>query len=135
MSLYLLDTNTVSYLIRDNPPGVRRHLAAKSAGNDIAISVVTLAELLYGVAKRGHPRNLTQLLDAFVAGITVLPWTEDTARHYALLRAGCEIKGINLANLDMMIATQAKEAGAVLVTGDKAFVHLTGDLTTEDWTV
>ena len=135
MTLYLLDTNTVSYIIRDNPPSVRRHLVVKAVGNDIAISVVTLAELLYGVAKRGHPRALTQLLNAFLAGVTILPWTEDTARHYARLRADCEARGINLADLDMMIAAQAGYPDAVLVTRDKAFGHLTGDLTTEDWTV
>ncbi len=39
-TLYLLDTNTVSYIIKGHPPRVRRHLLGIPA-EQIAISVIT----------------------------------------------------------------------------------------------
>ena len=50
-----------------------------------------------------------------------------------MLRATMERSGKSLAPLDMLIAAHALEAGATLVSSDRAFRHIPG-LTVEDWT-
>ena len=133
MTIYLLDTNIASHIIKGDIPVVRKHLA-KVPLHNIAVSVVTQAELLYGVAKRGHPPGLATRVNEFLIRVAVLPWTEDVAGIYANLRASCEAAGITLAPMDMMIAAHAKATGAILVTRDPAFGKVKNGLKLEDWT-
>ena len=49
MTLYMLDTNTVSHLIKENPLVIRRLLAVPMAS--LCISAITEGELLFGLAK------------------------------------------------------------------------------------
>ena len=133
MTIYLLDTNIASHIIRGDIPVVRKRLA-KLPMHSVVVSVVTQAELLYGVAKRGHPQGLTKRVNEFLVRVAVLPWTEDVASVYAELRTSCEAEGKTLAPMDMMIAAHAKAVGAILVTRDKAFSRVKGGLKLEDWT-
>ncbi|WP_303827219.1 type II toxin-antitoxin system VapC family toxin [Asticcacaulis taihuensis] len=131
--IYLLDTNLISHIIRDDIPGLRQRLKKTAALHDIAVSAISAGELFYGLARRGHPKVMTQGIEAMLASVSILPWTEDTARQYGQLRATCETSGINLTLSDMMIAAQAVTAKAILVSRDRAFVHLKAHLQVEDW--
>ncbi|MGN6363436.1 type II toxin-antitoxin system VapC family toxin [Asticcacaulis taihuensis] len=131
--IYLLDTNLVSHIIRDDIPGLRQRLKQTAALHDIAVSAISAGELFYGLARRGYPKAMIQGIEAMLASVSILPWTEDTARQYGQLRATCETSGINLTLSDMMIAAQAVTAKAILVSRDRAFVHLKAHLQVEDW--
>ena len=131
---YLLDTNIASDVIKGDRPRVRERLAAVPM-QDVAVSVVTQAELLYGVAKRGYPDGLTTRVREFLIRVMVLPWTAEVGQVYGDLRASCEAGGIVLAPMDMMIAAHAKSLDAVLVTRDRVFGLVPGGLRLEDWTV
>jgi tRNA(fMet)-specific endonuclease VapC len=101
----------------------------------ISVSAVTDAELRYGVAKRGYPQKLANLVNEFLIRVNVLPWTQAVAHVYADLRAACEAAGASLGPLDMMIAAHAKAVAATLVTNDQAFCRIpAGSLALEDWT-
>ena len=63
----------------------------------------------------------------------VLPYDSAIAERYGTVRAEMERKGKTLAPLDTLIAAHALGAGAVLVTGDKAFKQVP-KLKLEDWT-
>jgi tRNA(fMet)-specific endonuclease VapC len=129
----MLDTNIASYVIKGNPPEVRKRLAALPM-DSIAISVVTQAELLYGVARKGYPEAVTRLIKEFLLRVRVLPWDGEVACVYADLRASCAASGSVLGALDMMIAAHAVATKSVLVTHDKAFSYVPGDfLVIEDW--
>lgn len=133
MSLYLLDTNIASHVIKGDIAAVTERLVQVPM-HSLAVSVVTQAELLYGVAKRGHPRGLSTRVHEFLVRMDVLPWTPDVARVYGDLRAACEAAGVPLAPMDMMIASHAKATGAILVTRDRAFSRVPQGLIVEDWT-
>jgi tRNA(fMet)-specific endonuclease VapC len=132
MTFYMLDTNIASHVIRGDIPVVRQRLTTVAI-QQVAISVVTQAELLYGVAKRGHPKALAEAVHAFLIRVTILPWTEDVAHTYGDLRTASESSGITLAPMDMMIASHAKATGSILVTRDKIFRQPAVGLQWEDW--
>ena len=128
---YLLDTNTVSYIIKGNIPRIRERLL-KVPIAEVGLSVVTEAELLFGVARRPEAARLRVAVEEFLLRMEVLPWTSYAAQQYAEIRAALERKGIPMGNLDMMIAAQALAAEAILVTRDRFFQRVKG-LRVEDW--
>ena len=132
MPRYLLDTSTVSRILRDDSPAIRRRLLDVPM-HELCISAVTLGELRYGLAKRGHPAALTQRVHQFLIRVDTLPWTPEVADTYGVLRAEAEAAGVPLAPLDMMIAAHAAASGSTLVTGDRAFARLPQSLRIEDW--
>lgn len=67
----MLDTNMASYVIKGHPPEVRQSLAAVPM-DSIVISVVTQAKLLYGLARKGHPAALANVIREFLLRIEVL---------------------------------------------------------------
>ena len=122
-----------SFVIKGNPPRARIRLAALPMEN-VVISVVTQAEPLYGVARKGKPAALSTLISAFLSRIKVLVWDCDVATAYGKLRASCTARVVSLGALDMMIAAHAVSVEATLVTHDKAFAMVPdGVLTLEDW--
>jgi tRNA(fMet)-specific endonuclease VapC len=123
-----------SYVTKGHSPEVRVRLAALPM-ESIVVSVVTQAELLYGLARKGHPATFARLiLHEFLLRVQVLPWDSDSAAAYGDLRASCAASGITLGALDMMIAAHAVAAKATLVTHDQAFRLVPGDvLAVEDW--
>lgn len=124
--LWLLDTNIASHAIRGDVD-VLQQLTALPV-HSVKMSAVTQAELLYGVAKRGHPAKLAALVHAFIQRVEPLPWTPRVAACYGGLRAACEAQGTPLAPLDMMIAAHAlalgQTASVTLVTRDGAFARV-----------
>lgn len=132
MSRWLLDTNIASHIIKGDHPEIRRKLV-HAPMEAVAISAVTEGELFYGLAGRNYPVRLTERVKQFLLRVDVLPWDRNVTQAYGALRTACEIKGINLAPLDMMIAAHAVAAGAILVTRDKAFSRVPKPLKTEDW--
>jgi len=129
---YLLDTDMASYVIKGNIPRVRERLL-KVPMAQVSISVVTEAELRFGVARRPEAVRLKTAVEEFLLRVEVLPWDSEAAQHYARVRAALERAGESMGNLDMMIAAQALAAQAVLVTHDRAFRRVK-QVKIEDWT-
>jgi len=128
---YLLETNTVSYIIKGNRPRVRERLL-REAMAEVGISVITEAELLFGLARRPDATKLKTLVEEFLLRVEVLPWDSATAQQYASIRAGLEHGGHPMGNLDLMIAAQALALDLVLVSSDAVFRRVKG-LKIEDW--
>ncbi|MFI0847793.1 type II toxin-antitoxin system VapC family toxin [Mesorhizobium sp. IMUNJ 23232] len=130
-SKLLLDTNTLGVLVR-----ARSHQAdARLRSHDpesIFISAVTEGEILFGIAKSSEATRIAAGMRAVLAKFAILPWTSQTATAYGTLRAELNRRGISLGALDMMIAAQAYEIGAILVTSDMAFRNIP-QLRVEDW--
>jgi tRNA(fMet)-specific endonuclease VapC len=128
----MLDTNTVSHLLREHPVVTKRIVAVPMAS--LCISAITEGELLFGLAKRPVAKRLHVAVREFLRRVDVLPWDSSTAEHYGIVRADMERRGRILASLDLLIATHALSVDAVLVTNDRAFSQM-ADLKVEDWAV
>jgi tRNA(fMet)-specific endonuclease VapC len=131
----MLDTNMASYIIKGHPPEARQRLAALPM-DSVVVSVVTQAELFYGLARKGHPPAFSNLIHEFLLRVDVLPWDSEVATVYGDLRASCSASGVTLGAMDMLIAAHAVAADATLITHDKAFSLVPdGVLAVEDWIV
>ncbi|MDR1512330.1 MAG: type II toxin-antitoxin system VapC family toxin [Propionibacteriaceae bacterium] len=134
---YLLDTNTLSHLMRAHPVALAR--LARHGNDRVFISAITEAEIRFGLAKNPEAARLHRAVDELWKMVTVLPFDVATAKVYGTLRAALEGAGQPLSPLDTLIAATALEhaqrpAGMVLVTNDHAFARVER-LTVEDWTV
>lgn len=129
---YMLDTNTVSSLMKEHPKVSKR--ISSLPMDKLCLSVISEGELLYGLAKKPNALNLHRIVREFLKRVDVLAWDSDVAEYYGSLRSQLELSGNLMGSLDMQIAAHAAQAGAVLVTNDQAFkrVH---KLKVEDWTV
>jgi tRNA(fMet)-specific endonuclease VapC len=132
-TVYLLDTNTVSHFIANNPAQVRQRFQ-RAGSASIAISVVTEAELRYGVARTPEAARRRLSVELFLTSTTILPWDSNAASAYGPLRVAQERKGRPLSVEDLMIASHALSMGLILVTSDKAFSYIES-LRIEDWTL
>jgi tRNA(fMet)-specific endonuclease VapC len=131
MVRYLLDTNTARYSIKGNVARVREQLLTVPMAQ-IGISVITEAELRFGVGRLPAAIRLKDLVEEFLLRVEVLPWNSAAAHQYAGIRAVLGPSGRPMGNMDMLIAAHALAVGAVLVTHDRVFRRVKG-LKIEDW--
>lgn len=130
---WMLDTNTVSYLIRNTYPNVRQAVAQRPMAA-LCISAVTRSELLYGVARHPAATRINPVIEELLRQVDTLDWTADVADHHGELRARLERDGIGLGSFDQMIAAHALALDLTLVSNDRAFERVAG-LRLENWAV
>jgi tRNA(fMet)-specific endonuclease VapC len=130
---YLLDTNVISHIMQGRDALLLARLTQVPVGQAV-ISSITLAELEYGLNRKGQPVRLRNALTQVLLRMDVLPWDEAVATCYGELCATLETQGINLSDFDMMIAAHAVAVNATLVSRDKAFAQVPGErLSLEIW--
>ena len=129
---YLLDTNICIYLIKKHPPEIlerfREHLP-----QDVAISIITLFELQYGVEKSQYRQRSEDALAKFLLPLTLIDLDRLAAEEAAVIRAQLEKKGISIGPYDLLIAGLARSRDLTLVTNNtKEFKRIVG-LHLENW--
>jgi len=132
-TLYLLDTNTVAYIVNGRSPAARQRMAQQIKHSVIAISAISEAEVLYGLAKNPAATRLRSAVEGLFSAIRVLPWDSEAARAYGTLRAKMTVAGKSLSTMAMLIAAHALATDAILVTRDKAFAQVSGLRPTLNW--
>lgn len=132
---YLLDTNAVIAVLKDQPPSVRNRLKRLvSRGGSIAVSTVVLYELWYGVARSQRRRENSERLRVFLSGnIDVAPFDEEDAIAAGDLRAALETVGTPIGPYDLLIAAQALHSGSTLVTANVSEFARVRGLVWQDW--
>jgi tRNA(fMet)-specific endonuclease VapC len=129
----MLDTGTASYVIKGRDPAVEGRLAALEPST-ICISVITRAELLYGLKRLPASHRLHAGVRQFLRIVRTLPWDAEAADLYADIRHQLVTAGQPIGELDMMIAAQAVSAGAVLVTNNmRHFERIEAPLMLANW--
>ncbi len=99
----------------------------------VCISAVTYAELLYGVQRSSSMRVNRSIVDDFVKHLDVMDWTAETADHYGQIRVSLEASGTPIGAMDMMIAAHAKNLRLVLVTNNQRHFSKVKGLKLENW--
>lgn len=131
MLKYLLDTNIVIYVIK------RRPLAVLSVFNRhhgrMAISAITLAQLMHGAEKSSDPARNLSVVEDFCSRLEVLPYDMAAAAHYGSIRAVLEQQGTPIGVNDLHIAGQARSRGLVLVSNNLREFQRVPGLLLENW--
>lgn len=128
----VLDTNICIYALKQHQ-AVIGHLLGESR-SDVAVSVITEAELRTGAAKSSAPARTLERVENFLRPLEILEFESDDAIAYARIRAKLERAGTPIGPLDTLIAAQAVARNLVLVTNnEREFGRVTG-LKIANWT-
>jgi tRNA(fMet)-specific endonuclease VapC len=130
-TLYVLDTNTLSHLIRLPQGRVAERIAAVGEEN-VMTSVIVACELRYGATKRGS-RRLTKQVEVVLGALTIRPLESDVELVYAAIRVALEKKGTPIGAHAMLIAAHARALDAVCVTDNVAEFKRVPRLRVENW--
>ena len=120
---YMLDTNVVSHIMQGRDAELLAQLTKVPVGQAV-MSSVTLAELEYGIHRKGQPARLRNALTQVLLRMDVLPWDENVATCYGAFCGTLEAQGIKRSDFDMMIAAHALALDVTLVSRDKAFAQV-----------
>jgi tRNA(fMet)-specific endonuclease VapC len=131
--LHMLDTDIASYIIKGRSLRVEAKLAAMKP-SEVCISVVTRAELLYGLKFLPTNHRIHLGVREFLRIVRTLPWGVDAAEFYAEIRHQLATTGQPIGELDMMIAAHSLAATAVLVTNNtRHYERIALPLILENW--
>lgn len=132
MTLYMLDTDTCIYIMRNKPPIVEQRFKG-AVKETLCISMVTLGELTFGVSRARFGRDARELVDDFTDRLAVIPWDRDAAWEFGALRHYLERTGKPIGILDTMIAAHALSLNATIVTNNVRHFGRVPDLKLENW--
>ena len=131
--LHMLDTDITSYIIRDKSPLIAEKLA-EIEPSMVGISVITRAELLYGLKKLPINHGLHLIVRQFLRIIRIFSWDMEAADHYADIRHQLVSTGQPIGEMDMMIAAHALALGAILVTNNtRHYERIDGPIMIKNW--
>ena len=133
MLRYLLDTNIVIYVIKRRPLKALDEFNQRTGS--MAISAITLAELLHGAEKSSKPPANLAVVEDFCSRLEVLPYTARAAQHYGAIRAKLEIQGQTIGVNDLHIAAHARSEGLTLVTNNLREFERVDALLLENWAI
>lgn len=131
-ALYMLDTDTCVFLLRRSSQALLERIQAVPLQSQL-MSVVTLAELQYGVQVSSKKKSNQAAVDLLVRHVAVMDLTRAAAGHYAQIRTGLKQRGQLIGSNDLWIAAHARSLGATVVTNNvKDFGRVKG-LRVENW--
>jgi len=131
MLRYLLDTNIVIYVLKRRPREVLSTFNANASR--MAISSITLAELLHGAEKSSRVSENLGIIEDFCSRLEVLPYGAKAAQHYGAIRTALEKLGRPIGVNDLHIAGHARSEGLVLVTNNMSEFVRVPALEVENW--
>ena len=126
-TLVVVDTDVVSFIFKNHSLASAYYTIL--AGRPLAVSLITLAEIEYGMEAKnwGAPRR--DLMRRFLTRFTTLRPDADTARAWARIKNGCQKKGRPITFADAWIAAAALQFNVPLVTHNAADYRAVDDLT------
>lgn len=131
MLRYLLDTHIIIYVLKRRPVEVLSTFNANASR--MAMSSITLAELLHGAEKSSRVSENLAVIEDFCSRLEVLPYGPKAAQHYGAIRAALEKLGQPIGVNDLHIAAHARSEGLVLVTNNMGEFERVPALEAENW--
>ena len=124
---YLVDTDWAVWWPRGRPDVVQRLQALRNEG--LAISTVTLGELVTGVRRSNKRARNEEALQHFLRRVTVLPFTDATAYRWGAEQARLLDAGEAINEFDLAIAATALQHDLVLLTENRRHYERVAGLT------
>ncbi len=131
MLKYLLDTKIVNYVLKRRPKEVLEIFNTNASR--MAISSITLSELIYGAEKSLNIDKNLEAIEEFVSHLDVLPYEAKASQHYGQIKAALEKKGEIIGENDIHIAAHAISQGLILVTNNLREFKRVPNLALENW--
>lgn len=131
MLKYMLDTNIVIYVMKRRPPELLD--VFNQHANRMAISAVTLAELVHGAEKSQRVSQNLGAIEDFCSRLEVLPYGAKAAQHYGAIRSALERIGQPIGVNDIHIAAHARSEGLIVVTNNIGEFERVQALRLENW--
>jgi tRNA(fMet)-specific endonuclease VapC len=144
--IYLLDTDTLIYMIRGlKPPSrqqrrqraldlVERCRQAQNEGHAVGVSAITASELEFGVQKSGQYEEACAAVAKILAPFETYDYDAvSCAPHYGHIRHKLEQAGQTIGAMDLVIAAHALGLDAILVTNNLAHFRRVPGLKVTDW--
>ena len=131
---YILDTNTLSFLMKGRP-AVAQALLTKSRA-DVLVPQTVVAEIEYGLSRLPHSKKkdrLRQRFELFLTELSRAEWSDDVSRLFGETKASLERKGVRLEDFDVAVAAHALALDATLVTDNTEHLNRVTGLTIENW--
>ncbi|MDR1322210.1 MAG: type II toxin-antitoxin system VapC family toxin [Gracilibacteraceae bacterium] len=127
----MLDTNTCVFLMKNRMETVEQYKRNKQYG--IAVSMITVSELQFGVYNSNYPEKNAANLLGFLTGFNLFDYDVAAACEYGRIRAALRRAGTPIGHLDTLIAAHAKSRNLTLVTNNtREFERISG-LELTDW--
>jgi tRNA(fMet)-specific endonuclease VapC len=131
MLKYLLDTNIVIYVLKRRPVEVLKIFNTNASR--MAISSITLSELIYGAEKSPNVDKNLEAIEEFISHLDVLSYDAKASQHYGQIKASLERKGEVIGENDIHIAAHAISQGLTLVTNNLREFKRVTNLALENW--
>jgi tRNA(fMet)-specific endonuclease VapC len=131
---FLLDTDICSYIIKRSHPALLTRLQTMLP-DDIAVSAVSKAELLYGAEVSPRREYDRIAVTSFLQYVLVLDFPDPAADHYARIRAELKEAGAMIGANDLFLAAHARSLGLTLVTNNTRELRRVSGLLLENWTI
>ena len=148
----LLDTDTLIFMVRglkiSAPKNARqseklrlaRRIVARcqrrqEAGDEVALSAITVAELEYGARHSGDYATEIMAVRKILTPFTTCDFDATAcAEHYGEVRQALEANGVSIGAMDLLIAGHARALGALMITNNTAHFARVPGLKCENWT-
>ncbi|MDP2829295.1 MAG: type II toxin-antitoxin system VapC family toxin [Sulfuricellaceae bacterium] len=130
----MIDTNIASYFLRRSFPVLDGRMKTAMQAGEVAISVITRAELRYGQSLAPADNRLARLVNGFLEEMPVFDWTASAADVYGRIAAQLKLAGMPIGVPDTQIAAHALAENLVLVTHNTRHFERVPGLLIENWT-
>jgi tRNA(fMet)-specific endonuclease VapC len=132
MPLYMLDTETASYVMKGTNSNVVKRLRALPT-DATCISAIVESELRFGIAVSPRRQRDQEALDEFLAYMQVLDYPAAASADYGLIRGDLKQRGAIIGANDLLIAAHARHLGLTLVTNNTREFSRVPGLKVENW--
>jgi len=128
---YLLDTDTCIYWLKGRE-AVKQNVLAVGY-SEIAISVITVAELYFGAYNSTKINEKLAAAEKFIQSLPVLNLSQTSLKYFGQLKADLKQKGTPVANFDLLIASIALTENLILVSNNIRHYNRISQLNLENW--
>jgi tRNA(fMet)-specific endonuclease VapC len=132
---HLADTNILGYFSCNSSAALQKRMLSALKKQELAISVITLAETRFGLALLQTDDKRRRTVDLLLNEFPVLPWTVEAADRYGEIAAHLQQTGQFIGVMDTQIAAHALVLGLPLVTHNARHFKRVPGLKLEDWLV